>query len=254
MNMLRVLLGVQMSKLQVRVNSCLQWANDRVSKTVGAKNRELSCGWLVCYIHSPFLACCQCIAGTHLLKERIWANSGTSKKKNIISGPTPPTNTSCCVALPLKCSAWLPSAPKSFWVLQCDHVNRQALPCGRGQNGRRNISLPCWRRLQSNWLTRLIFISTELILFTFPFYSSPTPFFLVLPLLFPCPSSTSLLSTHPHPLWSAASITRQPSLNDVTLYVRWEPHPMVGQGHSANKFQQKGFIMILRGFFNQLFF
>ena len=113
MNMLRVLLGVQMSKLQVRVNSCLQWANDRVSKTVGAKNRELSCGWLVCYIHSPFLACCQCIAGTHLLKERIWANSGTSKKKNIISGPTPPTNTSCCVALPLKCSA----LPSHSWQL-----------------------------------------------------------------------------------------------------------------------------------------
>ena len=29
---------------------------------------------------------------------------------------------------------------------------------------------------------------------------------------------------------------------------------MVGRGHSADKFQQSAFIMILRGFFNQLFF
>lgn len=65
-----------------------------------------------------------------------------------------------CSPLPLL-AAWLPNAPKSSWVLQCDHVNCQALPCGRGQNGRRKISLPCWRWLQSNWLTRLILISTE---------------------------------------------------------------------------------------------
>lgn len=62
--------------------------------------------------------------------------------------------------------------------------------------------------------------------------------------------ASSLLRTHPHPRWSAASITR----HDLALRVRGEPHPMVGRGHSADKFQQSAFIMILRGFFNQLFF
>lgn len=141
----------------------------------------------------------------------------------------------CCLSPEMFCSplpllaAWLPSGPKSSWVLQCDHVNHQALPCGRGQNGRRKISLPCWRQLQSNWLQGW---------YSFPQSSSCLLFHFILhqPLSFSFfPSSShvlpasSLLSTHPHPLWSAASITRQPLLNDVTLYVRGEPHPMVGK-------------------------